>query len=214
MHDVDFDRTRFGGEMESFEYPASGSVFNENEVMEMAQEALELESEADLENFLGDLISKASHAIGKFIKSPVGQALGGVLKSAAKQLLPMAGQALGGMFGAPGQAIGGQLATAAGGALGLNEAEAEERDFEAAQTLVRLAGDAVKNAAIAPPGAHPQAVANAAFTQAAQVHAPGLIAPPVQRPAAPYSSERPGGTERGRSGRWIRRGGKIILLGA
>jgi hypothetical protein len=207
MHEIDFDRTRLGSETETFEYPASGSVFNENEVMELASEALELNSEADLENFLGDLISKAGGAIGKLIKSPVGQALGGVLKSAAKQLLPMAGQAVGGLFGSP--AIGGQLASAAGSALGLNEAEAEERDFEAAQTLVRLAGDAVKNAAAAPHGANPQAVANAAFAQAAQVHAPGL-APPSPRPGAPSVGE--GG--HGRSGRWIRRGGKIILLGA
>jgi uncharacterized protein (DUF697 family) len=211
MHD--YDQTQFWGETENFGYPASGSVFNENEVMELANEALELSSEAELENFLGDLISKASHAIGSIVKSPIGQALGGVLKGAAKQLLPMAGQALGGIFGAP--AIGGQLASAAGGALGLNEAEAEERDFESAQTLVRLAGDAVKNAVAAPPGANPQAVAKAAVTQAAQIHAPHLIAPPTARPGAPRcADEGSEGTGRGRSGRWIRRGGKIILLGA
>jgi uncharacterized protein (DUF697 family) len=211
MHN--YDHTQFWGEAENFESPASSSVFNEDEVMELANEALEVTSEADMENFLGDLISKASHAIGSIVKSPIGQALGGVLKGAAKQLLPMAGQALGGLFGAPGAAIGGQLASAAGGALGLNEAEAEERNFESAQTLVRLAGDAVKNAVAAPPGANPQAVAKAAVAQAAQVHAPHLVAPAP--PSAPHvGCESPEGAGRGRAGRWIRRGGKIILLGA
>jgi hypothetical protein len=126
----------------------------------------------------------------------------------------MAGQALGGMFGGPaGSAIGGQLASAAGGMFGL-ELEAGEQEFEAATNFVRLAADAVKNAAAAPPNANPHAVAQAAVSQAAQVHAPGLVGPGPepprpgafgQEPARPYGG--------GHSGRWIRRGGKIVLLG-
>ena len=49
------------------------------------------------------------------VKSPVGQALGGILKGAARQALPMVGSALGGYFGGPaGAKIGGQLASGAG----------------------------------------------------------------------------------------------------
>jgi hypothetical protein len=213
MHDLDQTVQAGFGNMESFEYPGTGQVFSESEVEQLAGEAMGITSEAEMEQFLGDLISKASRAIGSFVKSPVGKALGGVLKSAAKQLLPMAGQALGNYFNNP--ALGSQLASAAGSAFGLNEAEMEEAEYEGAQTLVRLAGDAVKNAASAPPDAHPQAVANAAVQQAAQIHAPGLVAPPML-PRLGGTAGRPegAGLGRARSGRWIRRGGKIILLGA
>jgi hypothetical protein len=209
MHDLDQAVHGGFGQMENFEYPVAGQVFSEGEVQDLASEAMGITSEAEMEQFLGDLISKASHAIGKFVKGPVGQALGGVLKTAAKQLLPQAGQYLGSLIGSP--AIGSQIASAAGSALGLNEAEAEEAEYEGAQTLVKLAGDAVKNAASAPPGAHPQAVATAAVQQAAQVHAPGLVVS-----GAPHLHGACGHGEGAgaRSGRWIRRGGKIILLGA
>jgi hypothetical protein len=213
MHDLDQSVQAGFGQMESFEYPTTGQVFSENEVQELATEAMEITSEAEMEQFLGDLISKAGRAIGKFVKSPMGQALGGVLKNVAKQLLPQLGQQLGGLIGSP--AIGSQIASAAGSALGLNEAEAEEAEYEAAQTLVRLAGDAVKNAASAPAGAHPQAVANAAVQQAAQIHAPSLVVPAAPRIRGGCGCREEGAGGNGaRCGRWIRRGGKIILLGA
>jgi len=211
MHDL--DQTFHGfGEMESFEYPASGGVFSEDEVQQLAGEAMEITSEAEMEQFLGSLISKAGSAIGKFMKSPVGQALGGVLKTAAKQLMPMASQYLGSALGSP--AIANQLVSAAGGALGLNEAEAEQAEYEGAQTLVKLAADAVKNAASAPPNANPQAVAHAAVQQAAQIHAPGLVVNAPRAGAGSFRPEGGGGSGRAMSGRWVRRGGKIILLGA
>ena len=88
----------------------------------------------------------------------------------------------------------------------------EEREWEAAATFVWLAGDTVKNAAAAPPGANPHAVAQAALSQAAQVHAPGLVGPPPG--SAMNGSMGAGGANgHGRSGRWIRRGGKIVLFG-
>src|SRR5690242_10739787 len=96
MHDLDVT------EMESFEYDfeseseGEGGIFNEAEVGEMASELLEIHDEQELEQFLGDLISKAAKAVGSFVKSPTGKALGGILKGAAKQALPMVGSALGG----------------------------------------------------------------------------------------------------------------------
>ena len=48
-------------------------------------------NEEELDHFLGDLIKKAGRAVGKFVKSPVGKAIGGVLKTAAKTALPLAG---------------------------------------------------------------------------------------------------------------------------
>ena len=182
---------------------------------------MEVSSEQEFEQFLGDLISGAGKAIGSFISSPTGQAVGGLLKSAAGKLLPMAGSAIGGYFGGPaGAQIGGKLASTAGGLFGLGEAESEEREWEAATTFVRLAADTVKNAAQAPPGANPQAVAQQALSQAAQVHAPGLLPPPGPMGGGPIGASGgngfggPSGPMGGaRSGRWIRRHGKIIVLG-
>jgi uncharacterized protein (DUF697 family) len=212
MHDI--DRSQIGGQLETYEYPGGGSngrVFNEQQEWELAGELLEIGSEQELEQFLGDLISKAGKAVGSFISSPTGQAVGGLLKSAAGKLLPMAGSAIGGYFGGPtGAQIGGKLASTAGSMFGLGEMESEEHEWEAATTFVRLAGDTVKNAAAAPPGANPQAVAQQALAQAAQVHAPGLVGPP---PGPMGGSGGPPGMGGARSGRWIRRHGKIIVLG-
>ena len=90
----------YNPQMESFEYDfeaenSESGVFNESEEMELAAELLEVRDEAELEQFLGDLIKKAGSAIGKVVKSPIGQAIGGVLKAAAKKALPLAGSALG-----------------------------------------------------------------------------------------------------------------------
>jgi hypothetical protein len=207
MHDL--DRTQNGSSANPFASPRprTGTVLNEAEQMDFATDLMELESEEDFENFLGDLISQGAAAAGKFISSPTGQALGGVLKDAAKQLLPVAGQAVGTYFGGPaGGQIGGALGSAASDAL---EAETEAQEWEAANTFVKLAADAVNNAAAAPAGANPEAVAQNAVVEAAKVHAPHLIAAlsngRPDRFEAPHRSRR--------SGRWMRHGRRIILFG-
>ena len=77
--------TEWGGEAE---------VFSEAETMELAGELTEITTEAELDRFLGDLISKAGRALGKVVRSPIGQAVGGWLKGAAKSALPLAGGGL------------------------------------------------------------------------------------------------------------------------
>jgi hypothetical protein len=201
-HNIDRSQIGFGGSMGGYRPSSAGKVFSEEQEMEYALELLGANNEAEMEQFLGDLISKAGSAIGKFVSSPTGQALGGMLKSAAKQILPMAGQALGGAIGGPaGAQIGGQLASAAGGLFG--EAEVGEQEFEAAKTLVNLTADAVKNAASASPTANPYQVAKAAITEAAKSHAPGLV----------LSDEGVSTGSHKNHGRWVRQGRKIILLG-
>jgi hypothetical protein len=205
MHNLDRTQIGYGQEMGDFEFSSGDSVFNENEQMELAAELLEVSSEAEMDQFLGDLISKAGSAIGKFVSSPTGQAIGGMLKGAAKQLLPAAGQALGGYLGgSTGAQLGGQLGSAASG---LFEMEADDQEWESANTFVRLAGDAIKNALDAPPGANPHAVAQKALVQAAQTHAPGLL-------GASQGAHPGGGNGGSKSGRWIRRGNDIVLMGA
>src|SRR4051812_38310403 len=116
MHNLDRMQVGFGQELGDYEF--SNGELGDNELQELAAELMEVGSEAELDNFLGDLIKKAGSAIGTFVGSPTGQALTGALKSAAKQLLPMAGKAVGGYFGgSTGAQIGGQVGSAASGLL-------------------------------------------------------------------------------------------------
>jgi hypothetical protein len=211
MHDIDRTQMEFSPEFGSteMEYASEWSgegVLTESDEVELASELLNVTTEAELDQFLGSLVKKAAGAIGSAIRSPIGQAVGGVLKSAAKKALPLAGGALGGYIGGPlGAKIGSGLASAAGSALGL-EAESmsqEEREFEGAKQFVRFAATTVKNAAASPSAANPSAVAQAAATAAARQLLPGLV-----KGAA--GSGIAGGTQ---TGRWLRRGGKIVLYG-
>jgi len=207
--------TEYTPQMEAFEFSSgmelgqeSGGVFNVGQEMELASQFLEIANERELEYFLGDLIKKAGSALGKFVKSPIGQAIGGVLKTAAKAALPIAGGALGGMVGGPlGASLGSSLASMAGNALGL-ELEGlspEDREFEASKQFVKFAAETVKNALEAPPSADPAAVARSAALEAARVLAPGLM----DTGKAPTA----GSETKGRTGRWVRHNGKIILFG-
>jgi hypothetical protein len=180
----------------------SETGLDEVDEMDLAAELLGVSDEAELDQFFGKLFKK----VGKFLKSPVGKALGGILKKVAKKALPIAGSAIGGFFGGPaGAAIGGKLLPAAGQMFGL-EVEGlsgEDAQFEVARNVVRFAGAAAKTAARAPAGANPAAVATAAAKKAAQRFAPGLL-------------HRRGFADGGygRTGRWYRRGRRIIVLGA
>ena len=188
----------------------AGGVFSEADELELAASLLEVSQESELDRFLGNLIRRAGQAAGRFVSSPVGQALGGILKGAARQALPVAARALGGYIGgARGAHIGGQLAAAAGRYFGL-ELEGlspEDQEFEAAKAFIRFAGEAVKNAAAAPPRAAPAAVAQAAAVQAAGRYAPGLL-PNVP---VPQSVSAISGFGFPRAGRWMRRGRNIII---
>jgi hypothetical protein len=196
MHDIDRVRLETQTETEMFEagpfeaeqfefaeaetpfQPETGEVFGETEQMELASEMLEISSEAELDRFLGDLIKRAGQAVGKFVSSPEGRALGGVLKGSAKQLLPAIGSSIGGYLGgSTGAQLGGQAASAAGKMFGLEleGLSAEDREFEAARRYVSFAGEAVKNLALAPSSPDLRTAANTAAALAAENHAPGLL---------------------------------------
>jgi len=221
MHDIDRTQVEFLNqetnlfETEQFPYGetevfAEGGVLTESDEAMLASELLGVTNEAELDQFLGSLIKKAGSAIGSVVRSPIGQAVGGVLKSAAKKALPLAGGAIGGYFGGPlGAKIGSGLASAAGSAFGL-EAESitqEDREFEGAKQFVRFAANTVKNAASAPAGTNPAAVAQSAATAAARQFLPGLVG------QVPGAAGMAGVAGRGQTGRWLRRGTKIVLYG-
>lgn len=222
MHDLDRTQLEMGSdeleadyeyedEYEAGEYEEgeSESPFSESEEMEMAADLLEIIDEGELDQFLGKLIKKAQRAVGRFVRSDTGRALGGILKGAARKALPVVGRAVGGFFGGPaGAQIGAKLAPRAGRLFGL-ELEGlslEDQEFEVARRMVRLAGAATKQAAMTPQTASPQATAQQAVAIAARRHAPGLLRGGTA--GIPSAS-----SVRGTSGRWIRRGRRIILFG-
>lgn len=207
------------------------SPFSEAEEMELAAELLTIQNEAELDQFLGKIFKGVSRLAGRAIKSPIGRQLGGALRGVAQQALPMLGSAAGNfLLPGVGGAMGGQLASAAGRMFGL-ELEGlshEDQEFEVARQVVRLAGAAASTAAEAPPTAPPQQVAQAALTTAAQQFAPGLLAGAATQAgigAQAGMGAQVGGrpqTNNGRgrrcqhaaTGRWVRRGKAIIILGA
>ena len=199
-----YENEQFENELFEFDEAEWGEVFNESEVMELAAELMDVTNEEELDLFLGKLIKKAGSAIKKVVKSPIGRAVGGVLKGVAKKALPIAGGALGTYFGGPlGAKIGSGLASAAGKALGL-ELEAlsqEDREFEGGKQFVRFAANTVKNAVSTPATIDPRRAAQTAAAKAAQKYAPVLLGAGAGALMG-----------KGRSGRWIRRGRNIIIL--
>ncbi len=218
-------------QLEIFADSETGGVFDQAEEMELAAELLAVSDEYELEQFLGDLIKTVGSKVHQFAKSSTGRYLGGLLKSAVKKALPMVGGTAGSALGAAvggaagsvlgpdgsgvgsaigrgvGHVAGRKLGSAAGDYFGL-ELEGlspEDQEFEVARRFVRFSASAAKKAARAPRSAPAAQVARAAVKTAARKHAPGLL-------RRGPSARAVGG--RRRSGRWIRRGRRIIVLGA
>jgi hypothetical protein len=212
MHDIDRVQLGYSGEMEGYPMTSEASALTEAEEMELASELMELESEEEFENFLGDIISGVAKAAGGLINSTAGNALGGLLKGAAKKLLPVAGSLVGGYFGGPlGASVGGKLAGSVAGSL---EMEASEQEWEAAKTFVRLAADAARNAALAPQGDDAHLTAQQATIEAAQRHAPELLDPsPVPSMSGRGGCGCGGHHHHHHGGRWVRHGHQIVLMG-
>ena len=191
-------------EVESFEFEtgeeSAGEVetpLDEVEEMELAAELLAVSSEEELDQFLGKFFKRAWRGIKK-----VARPLGGILKGIAKKALPFVGGALGSFIPIPG--VGTALGSALGGAasklleVDLEGMSPEDQEFELARRFVRLANSAVTHAANAPDGGDPNAAALDAIRNAA-----GQL-------GGNYGQR----ARRKASGRWVRRGNKIVLLGA
>lgn len=200
-------------EFEDAEAPLFGEAeegFGEMDETDPASELLDVQSEEELDQFIGDVIRRA----GQAIRSPAGRAIGGLLKKAARQALPGIGAVLGGQLGgARGAATGRQMASAAGRLFGLEleGLSGEDQEYEIARRFVRLSDATARNLpAQLQRTRNPAAAARAAFATAARRHAPGLLRPqpaPMPGAGAAPASTRP------QSGRWVRRGNKIVVIG-
>lgn len=238
MHDIDRTLTEFEPEMElegewdlneqdvpggyeqEYEYEDEDEAqpyaaeetegpLDEAEEMELAAELLGVTDEAELEQLFEKIFNRGGRRIRHFVRKPIFKPLVRVLRGAAHKALPMLGRAAGAYFGGPaGAYAGGRFASRAGRIFGL-ELEGlspEDQEFETARRLVRFAATTAQNAALAPPDIHPEQVAKASAIAAAQQHAPGLLRPDSTHQTSSIEGE-------GRSGRWIRRGRKIVLIG-
>jgi hypothetical protein len=220
MHDIDRTQLDFQQQPGAFSHghfqshQFGGGPLSEQEEIDLAHELLSVNNEQELEQFLGDLLSKAVSTVGNIVRSPIGQAIGGVLKGVAQKALPMAGTALGGLIGGPlGAQIGSGVANAAGHALGLETERlgGGEHEFEGARQFVRLAADTAQNAlSSAQSGVDPHRAAQSAAVAAARRLAPGLLAADaVPLPATGAAPQEP----QGQSGHWRRHGRHIVLYG-
>lgn len=222
MHDIDNTTLELDSDLDEFEYTdreyeeSEAGVFSEAEEMELAAEMLAVTDETELDQFLGNLIKQAGQAVGKAVKSPIAHKLGGFLKGAVKKVLPVAAGALGTVVGGP---VGGMLASkaasAAGDAFGL-ELEGlsnEDQEFETARHFVRFAGDAARQASKLRDAPDPQSAAKHAVMKAARTFAPGLLRQATHsmdsEVATPAASRGP----RPITGRWVREGHRVVLLG-
>ena len=203
--DTELDPEVFGDSEIYDEYAQEGPLSEEEEIA-LAEELLSLSGEEELDQFLGK-------AFKKFGGGKIFSNLGKILKPIAKKLLPIAGRAAGTFFGGPaGGAIGGKLGSLATKLFEVDfeSMDPEMQDFEVARRFVRLATSAAETAAAAPPTADPVAAARSAVAAAAQVHAPGLLR---QQGAGASAGPCTCGGHHRHTGRWIRRGRKIVILG-
>jgi len=184
------------------------SPLNEAEELELALELMEVSNEAEMEQFLGNLFKGALRGLKK-VGSVVGKVAGplkGIIKTALPIVAPIAGSIIPGV----GTALGGVLGNVVSQALELEgEMEQEEANLERARRLVRIAATAAHQAAAAPASANPAAVLNNAVVNAARQHLPGTDLSALVRTAS-------GGGSAGapQAGQWVRREGKIVLVGA
>lgn len=153
MHDI--DRALFEVQAEEEEFGENES-FETGQEVALASELLEVSSEEELDRFLGNVLSSAVSAVRSFASSDAGRAVGGALKSAARQALPQLGGALG---------------------LETEGLSAEDHEYQTARSFVRFASETAQRAAQAGRGTPPQVAAQQAATAAAQRHLPGLLRP-------------------------------------
>src|SRR5215831_6007195 len=199
------------------EYDHEEEETSDHEVMEMEQatQLLSVNSEEELEEFLGGLFKKVKGLAGKVLKSPAGDLLKSYLKKMAQKALPAATSMLGGAIGGPvGAALAGKASDMVGKALGLEleGLSTEDKEFEIAKGYVRFANDAIRNATADPRFRHsPKTVARSAMVRAAKRYAPGFLSPRFYQHYRGYTGSRVTTTE---NGTWERQpDGSIILYG-
>lgn len=206
----EYDDEAAGGFDDREFFELAGGGLDEQAELEFARELLDVESEEELDEFIGKLFKAAVTGVKRFAKSGVGRALGGALKGVAKIGLPLAGKVLGNLV-VPGLGgiVGGKLGSLATKLFEIEDGEfgEPESELEQARRFVRLATAASQKAAQMPATASPKQAALAAIQAAAKDQMNGTDAPQAAGGGTKSAARR------ATQGRWVRRGGKVILLG-
>ncbi|MGR9108002.1 MAG: hypothetical protein ACU843_13820 [Gammaproteobacteria bacterium] len=198
----------FGGVHGGMEYEYH---LSEAEEIELAAELLSVSSEEELDEFLGKLFKRIGRGLkkfGRFVGKKVLPTLGKGLKAIAKVALPVAGKVLGSFIPIPGvgTAVGGALGQAVSNALELEfgDMSLEDREFEIARRFVRIAATAAHRAALASPDRDYKSAVDEALEVAARTHLPYINADENAFLRMQNVIHH---------GRWLRRGGRIIVSG-
>jgi len=210
---VAFESESLGYEVGGFATGELESPLTEAEEVELAMELLTVSTEAEMDQFLGKMfrgvwkgIKKVGSVVGK-----IARPLGAVLKAVAKKALPFVGGALGSFIPIPG--VGTAVGSALGGALSkaleleYGELDREEAEFEMARRFVRIAATAAQQAASAPATVDVTTAVNQALATAARRHLATADLSELEAVAPSAAGSR-------HSGRWVRQGQYIILIGA
>jgi len=132
-----------------------GFALSESEASEFAVRLIDARTEAEFDYLLGAILTHAAVRSDGWLSPALGGALGGLLKSIARQGL-------------------GRRATERALGLELEGLDGVEREFETALQFVRLAAEAARHAAQEPLTAPPRDAAQAALAAASDIYAPPL----------------------------------------
>jgi hypothetical protein len=163
---------RFAGRTDGLPFMPR-SPFSDAEERKLASELLEVTSEAELEQVLGDLSKKAWKDVEP-VESRVSGPIEGLLKTVAKKALPSIAAAVGRFGGPERDGTAGRLgslvnqAKVAGMTADDPDLEKCRQLFEKYRQFVRLAGKATRAAAAAPSGVTPVAVAQKILADSAK----------------------------------------------
>lgn len=227
--EYEYDDDEYEYEYDDDEYEYDDDEYEvllpEHEELELASDLVNVGDDEELELFFRKLfrrVGRAAKRVGrgvrragrKLFKKGVLRRLGRGLKRVVKRATPLAGSAVGGVFGGPaGAMMGGQIGRSVGGVfeLELDGLSPEQQELEVARKVVKLAVDATSRAARgSQTSASPERIVKTSLEQAARRHAPGLLRPSGASMARSRGRARP---EHRGSGRWVRRGDKIVLYG-
>jgi hypothetical protein len=176
----------------------------------LAYELMTVSDPAEMEEFLGKLMSAASRRFKKFGANALPKllpVLKGPVRGLLKRAMPLLGSAAGSVVPGAGTLLGGMAGQKLGQLLGgeMEGASDDEAKVELSRKLVNTVTDAVDRAAQDPAArSEPIAAARDALVGAMQANLPSGVRQAM--------GQRSRGS-RASSGRWIRRGRQIILLG-
>ena len=202
------DEFEYDDEMEyDDELEFDEEVFGEDEELELAEALLATNSDEELEYFLGSLIRKAVPFVGRLFKGKGRSIARGLARRAgrfARRFLPRVGRRVNRVARRAGLGSLGNLSRYARGFFGF-ELEAmppEEQELEVAKKVVGIIKSAAKNLAKASKKGIPpsKSVVKAALKGA------------VKRHIKHAGRKKHLGSRRG--GRWVRKGSRIIVMGA